>query len=293
MRRSKQFVGMPVVSLEEGQQVGSIKGLVVNAALKNVAALIIEQKGWFKEQKFIPFSKIYNIGEDVATIDRVIRAEKGISLPEILRLIKEEITIIGSRLVTDTGTVLGTVEEYYVDLQTGDIVGLEFSGGTVSNLFKGSAFLDIDHVRTLGASVVICNDSALENIVKMEGGLKETFRSLGENTGQLLGSTFQKTKGWSRNVNHSISQSIEKLRKSKEPNGDNEIESQENIPEKVVTGDHQEIQEIHESAPPEAETPAWVEPLEIPPLTEEHPAAEETAITKEQTELQEQPPKEN
>ncbi|MHB8156855.1 MAG: PRC-barrel domain-containing protein, partial [Desulfocucumaceae bacterium] len=134
MRKSKQFLGMTVVSLEEGQQIGSVRGLVINPASKNVAALIIEQKGWFREQKFIPFSKVHNIGEDVITIDRGNRVERGASLPEILKLFKDRVTITGSRLVTEKGSILGVVDEYYIDLQTGDIVGLEFSGGAVNNL---------------------------------------------------------------------------------------------------------------------------------------------------------------
>lgn len=220
MRKSKQFQGMSVVSLEEGQQIGSVGGLVINPALKNVAALIIEQKGWFREQKFVHFSKVHSIGDSVITIDRVNRAEKGTSLPEILKLFKERVSITGSRLVAENGTVLGMVEEYYVDLQTGDIVGLEFSGGTVNNLFRGSAFLDINYVRTLGASIIICNNSSLENIVKMDGGLQETLKSFRENTGHLLETTFQKT----RDLGKSINQSIEKLRKEKNSNGDSRNE---------------------------------------------------------------------
>ena len=228
MRKSKQFLGMPVISLEEGQQIGTIRGLVVSPALKKVAALIIEQKGWFREQKFIPFSKVHNIGDDAVTIDRVSRVEKGSSLPEILKLIKERVHINGSRMLTESGASLGTADEYYIDLQTGDIVGLEFSGGSVSTLYKGSAFLDINYVRTLGASVIICSDSAPDNIVKMDGGLKETLRVFGESTGQLLENTYQKTRGLGRNLNQSLSQSIEKLKARKKTNDGEEAGDPEN-----------------------------------------------------------------
>ncbi|MFZ5642747.1 MAG: PRC-barrel domain-containing protein [Bacillota bacterium] len=212
MRKSKQFLGMNVVSLEEGEQIGSVGGLVIDPASKNVAALIIEQKGWFREQKFVPFSKVHRIGEDVVTIDRGNRVEKGASLPQILKLFKERVNITGCRLVTESGTLLGVVEEYYVDLKTGDIVGLEFSGGMVNNLFRGGAFLDINYIRTLGTRIIICLDSAIDNIVKMDGGLQETFRFFRENTGQLLETTIQKTKGLGRNIN----QSIEKLKREKQ-----------------------------------------------------------------------------
>ena len=220
MRKSKQFQGMNVVSLEEGQQIGAIGGLVINPAQKNVAALIIEQKGWFREQKFIPFSKVHSIGEDIITIDRINRAEKGTSLPEILKLFKDRVNVIGSRLVAENGTALGMVDEYYIDLQTGNIVGLEFSGGTVSNLFRGSAFLDINHVRTLGTRIIICNNSCLDSIVKMDGGLQEALRSFRDNTGQLLETTFQKTRGLGRSLN----QSIEKIKKDRKENGKDEGE---------------------------------------------------------------------
>ena len=48
MQKSKRFEAMPVISLEEGRQIGTVKGLVVDPAARKVAALIIEQKGWFK-----------------------------------------------------------------------------------------------------------------------------------------------------------------------------------------------------------------------------------------------------
>ncbi|MFZ5634639.1 MAG: PRC-barrel domain-containing protein [Bacillota bacterium] len=265
MRKSKQFLGMPVISLEEGQQVGAIKGLVVNPTLKSVAALIIEQKGWFREQKFIPYSKVHSTGEDAITIDRVNRVEKGVSLPEILKLFKERVNITGSRLVAENGTVLGVVDEYYVDLQTGDIVGLEFSGGTVSNLLKGSAFLDINYVRTLGTNVIICSDSAINNIVKMDGGLQETLRTIRENTGQFLETTAQKTRGWGRNLN----QSIEKLRRSradKKTNGDADDAGQNPEPGGPCScGQHGE-----EKTPDIAEPPAsFRTPEDTPPADDQ------------------------
>jgi uncharacterized protein YrrD len=228
MRKSKQFLNMNVVSLEEGQQIGSVGGLVVDPASKSVAALIVEQKGWFREQKFIPYSKVHTIGEDVVTIDRSNRVEKGVSLPQILKLFKDRVHITGSRLVTENGTVLGVAEEYYIDLKTGDVVGLEFSGGTVNNLFRGSAFLDINYVRTLGTRIIICHDTALDNIVKMEGGLQESLKSFRENTGHLLETTLQKTKGLGRSLN----QSLEKIKRDR-------FSDQENKepPEREANGD--------------------------------------------------------
>ncbi|MFZ5595740.1 MAG: PRC-barrel domain-containing protein [Bacillota bacterium] len=255
MLKSKQFNGMNVVSLEEGTQIGSVGGLVINPNSKSVAALIIDQKGWFREQKFIPFSKVHSIGEDVITIDRSSRAEKGTSLPEILKLFKDRAVIIGSRLVTESGTVMGLVDEFYIDLKSGDIVGLEFSGGTVSNLFKGSAFLDANYIMTLGASIVICSDSSLNNAIKMDGGLQETLRAFRENTGQLLDITWQKTRELGQNIN----QSLERIKRERR-SGESDTKPEQNS--RVESGPAEEQPLDIEKAPAEED---HMSPPEPPP----------------------------
>jgi uncharacterized protein YrrD len=272
MRKSKQFVSMPVISLVEGQQVGSIKGLVINPAQKAVAALIIEQKGWFKDQRYIPFSKVRSIGDDALTIDRRSNAEKGTSLPELMNLLNEKFEIVGSKLIAENGTALGIVEEFYVDLQSGGIVGLEFSGGALSTWMKGSAFLDINHIRTLGKKVIICSNEALENIIKMDGGFQEKMRGLRESTGHLWTSTLQKT----RDLGASLNKTLEKVKKERDEKSDGE-QPPESSPccsaaEKEKQGEHCSCcnnSANNESMPEKVKTPT-----DTPPPEESVPAVE-------------------
>lgn len=209
MRKSKRFESMPVISLEEGRQIGHIKSLVVDPAGKKVAALIIEQKGWFKEQRFIPYYKVKSAGSDAITIEKTASVERAASLPDIVKLSREKVGVIGARLVAENGTLLGKVDEYYVDLATGTIAGLEFSGSLLNSFIKGRAFLDTIYVRTLGKEVVVITDEALENIFKLDGGLQETVKSIRETTGQLWENTLQKTK----DLGTTLNKSIEKVKK--------------------------------------------------------------------------------
>ncbi|MDQ0285322.1 uncharacterized protein YrrD [Desulfofundulus luciae] len=208
MRKSKQFTGMPVISLQEGQQIGVVRGLVVDPEKKAVAALIIEQKGWFKEQKYIPFSRVHSVGENVITVDRSSNAERGAKLPDIVKLVKDRIGITGARIVTENGTLLGQVDEYYVDLEAGDIVGLEFSGGFLDSVISGRAFLDTAFVRTIGREVIVTSNEALANVIKIEGGLAESLRQLQKSTSQAWDTTRQKT----RELGEAINRSLERVR---------------------------------------------------------------------------------
>lgn len=201
MRKSKQFISMPVVSLEEGQRMGNVKELVVNPAEKKVVALAVEQKGLFKEHRYIPYNKVRSVGGDAVTVNRGATAKKSGSLPEIITLIKEKNNINGARIVSENGTLLGVVDDYYVNLASGEIMGMEFSGNYLNSVFNGKAFLDIDHVLTIGREMIVCSDEALEKAVKLDGGLQEKLRGVKESTGHIWESTKKRTKELGSSVN--------------------------------------------------------------------------------------------
>lgn len=209
MRKSKQFPGLPVVSLAEGKQIGTVKDLVINPAARAVAALIIETGAWRREQRFIPYQRIHSVGDDAITIHRSSNVEKGTSLPEIMQLLKERVTLTGSRLLTPGGQVLGRVEEYYVDVKTGQIVGLEISGGQLGSLLRGRAFLDSNLVETIGPRLIICREEARESMIKIDGGLAENLQQWRESGGRLWESTRQA----SSRLGSSLEKSLEKARR--------------------------------------------------------------------------------
>lgn len=211
MRKSKKFIGMPIISLAEGQEVGTIKGLVVDPFQQRIAALIIEQKGWFKEQKFAPYSKVRSVGTDAITIDQGTAVEKGTSLPDILKLYKEKINIIGSKVIAENGSELGEVDEFFVDELSGQIVGLEISGNFLNSLFKGKSFMEITFVKTIGKELVVTSVDALENLVKVDGGLHDTVKHLKDSTNQIWESTVQKTKEIGTLTKEVSSKTVEEL----------------------------------------------------------------------------------
>ncbi|ABO48657.1 PRC-barrel domain protein [Desulforamulus reducens MI-1] len=194
MRKSKKFIGIPVISLAEGQQMGTVKGLVVDPVQQNVAALLIDQKGWFNGQKFVPYNKVRSVGTDAITIDQGAVVEKGTSLPDILKLYKDKVHIIGCKVIVENGSQLGEVVDFFVDEVSGQLVGLEISGNFLNSLLKGRSFLEITFVKTIGKELVVTSSDAMDNLVKIDGGLQETVKQLKESTNQIWETTVQKTK---------------------------------------------------------------------------------------------------
>lgn len=194
MKKSRHFLSMPIISLTEGQKIGSVRGLVVNPRKMEVSALLVDQKGFFKEQRVIPYTKVNSVGDNAITVDRSNNAEKVVNLPEIVSLIKDKVSLIGSKVITEKGRVLGVVEEFYVDTETGKVLSLEITGSFLQGLFKGRARLDIDDLVTMGKDVVIASGGAEDRLMAIDTGITETLKSVVDSTSNLWNSSVQRTK---------------------------------------------------------------------------------------------------
>ncbi|MFZ5901116.1 MAG: PRC-barrel domain-containing protein [Bacillota bacterium] len=186
LRRARELVGLPVISLEEGLKLGNVKTLIVNPAGKAVAALVVEEKGFFKEQKFIPFAKVHSVGANALTVAQSASAAKASSLPELVQLWKEKTTVTGARVVTESGSVLGWVQDYFVDTVTGTITGLEAAPSGIGGAVKGRSFIPAEVLRTIGKEVIVTTDEALARMQKIDGGLEARFLDVLDKTKEAL-----------------------------------------------------------------------------------------------------------
>lgn len=201
MKPSKKFLSLPIISLQEGQQIGRVKGLILNAATKSLAAIIVDSKGFFKDQRIIPYAKVVSVGEDAITIDKETHVEKTSSLPELLELVKEKFTVIGTKAVTENGKALGIAEEYYVDPETGKIIQIEISSGKIEGFLNGKAWLSAEHIITMGHDVIIARKGSESALTITDKGLSESLKNfmqttshLASETSQSIGSYFHKGK---------------------------------------------------------------------------------------------------
>jgi len=186
MRKSRQYLSLPVVTLEEGKEIGRIRGLVVNPQAGEIAALIVQRGHIFPEQKVIPYPRVVSVGNNALTIQKASSAERLASLPQILNLVKENVQLKGSRVITEEGTALGHVVEYLVDPATGKIEAFEVTASPAASLWKGKAYLPASEVRTIGKDVLVVRQGAEENLQQSEGKLSEGVKSLKNTTNRFL-----------------------------------------------------------------------------------------------------------
>jgi uncharacterized protein YrrD len=186
MLKSRKFMALPVFSLEEGKEIGRIKGLVINPQSAEVAALIVQRGTLFTEQKVIPYQRVVSAGDNALTIQKVSNAEKMTSLPQIVDLVKENVQLRGSRVITEGGTALGYVEEFFVDSATGKITAYEISGHFTEGILKGKAVLPAVEVRTIGKDVLVVHNGATDSLTRSETKLAEGMKNIKTGTSRMV-----------------------------------------------------------------------------------------------------------
>lgn len=135
MKKSIEIIGLPVISITEGRELGMSKTLLIDAKNGTIAAITIEDEDWYRGVKLLPYSSVIAIGEDAVT---VTNSENILTLEDAgdyEAMMDANIKIIGTKAITKSGTIQGKVVEIYVG-ENGKIEKCEIEGrdGSLSEI---------------------------------------------------------------------------------------------------------------------------------------------------------------
>ena len=114
MKKSIEIIGLPVISITEGRELGMSKTLLIDAKNGTIADITIEDEDWYRGVKLLPYSSVIAIGEDAVT---VTNSENILTLEDAgdyEAMMDANIKIIGTKAITKSGTIQGKVVEIYV-----------------------------------------------------------------------------------------------------------------------------------------------------------------------------------
>lgn len=194
MQKSKKITSLPIISLSDGQQIGRVRGLAVDPVAMVIVALILDHKGLFKEPRVIPYERVCSIGSHAITVDKATSAEKLANVPQIVPLVKNPTPLVGNKVITDTGNILGSLDDYLFEVATGKIIKLIISGKLTQNFFKGPTILDTGFVVTAGKETIIVRNGAEQERYRQNNTLHETVKTAKDTGARILSSTLKTTK---------------------------------------------------------------------------------------------------
>ncbi|MBP2627671.1 MAG: PRC-barrel domain protein [Firmicutes bacterium] len=152
MNKTADIINLPVIDISEGAEIGIATKIIINPIEGSIAALVIDDGKWYLGAKLLPFAEIAGLGESAITIinkSAILTIENA---PALEQLLSTDVTVIGTKVLTKTGRIQGTVKEIFVD-NTGKIIACE-----IEELNGEFSSIPVERIMTFGKKVLIVAD---------------------------------------------------------------------------------------------------------------------------------------
>ena len=177
MIKGSQLVGRAVIDMEAAERLGKIKEIIVQRDGERVAGFVVVHGetlvGTAGKRRIIPASAVHSIGPDAMTV-------RGSAMQDVVELdnLPRMSDIIGHKMVTQSGRLLGVIDDVLINRGDGTIVGFVVGEGVRSkleNIFNPQRSRVRGYVRAeadlhVGKDLIIVPDDAL---IEGEPGVQE------------------------------------------------------------------------------------------------------------------------
>jgi uncharacterized protein YrrD len=160
MRKAKDLLGKEIVQVT-GEKLAVVQDIILDIDARQVVALLVDNGGWFRDAKIVPWNAVSNIGDIV-----IVKGETPIivasSDPRLAALLDLKTPVTGTTIISDGGERIGTVGDLFID-DTGTVTGYEVKQGFISDL-GGRKFLPVENVQAVGKDAIIAHPSDLMSV---------------------------------------------------------------------------------------------------------------------------------
>jgi uncharacterized protein YrrD len=145
---------MRVLSLQEGEQLGQVRDLILDPAAGQVVALVLNERTSAGEPQVVATANVRNVGEAAITIEDRGRLVPLSRIPRFKELARARKSIHGRQVLSESGTRLGYIADLELELPSFRIASFLLKGP----LFGRGRTLPAGQVRTIGADAVVVRD---------------------------------------------------------------------------------------------------------------------------------------
>ena len=126
MKKVKDIIGLAIISINKGVEVGKVKDIIINAEDGAVDFIVIENDNKSLSTRIISSSDIVGIGEYAVTIDDDKVIFDISKVPSAINLLQKDIKITGTKVLTRKGRLIGEIGDIFIDNESNlKISGIE------------------------------------------------------------------------------------------------------------------------------------------------------------------------
>lgn len=160
MRKRKELQGLAVVDVGGGTKLGSVEDLIVSPDDGRILGFTLAG-GMLggRPRTFVDVADVHAIGTDAITVDGDNVARGKDELSDTMREARESNrSLVGNKVITENGTLVGTVSDYFVDEAGRRVTGLAIGGGLLSSADALSA----DRIRSVGPDAIVVSEEGAD-----------------------------------------------------------------------------------------------------------------------------------
>ncbi|MDR3287907.1 MAG: PRC-barrel domain-containing protein [Peptococcaceae bacterium] len=153
MKSTKDILGLKLISIADGSQLSAVKELILNPAGGSLDFLVLDKPSDYYGAKIVAFDDIQGLGEFAVTIADAKLIRDIADNESAANLLAKDVKVIGSKVLTVKGTIIGEVTEVYFNDETGKISKCDYE--TVA---KEQKEIDAASVVTYGKELLIIKE---------------------------------------------------------------------------------------------------------------------------------------
>lgn len=183
MKTAQQIIGLPVVSIFDGNEIGKVKNVIINASKGTIDFFVIDSGIRSLAGGVIPAERVLGIGEYALTIQQPDDISDIVKIPAAIELMQKNITVHGTRVLTRKGNLLGETGDIFINEQDKyNITGVEFI--PAHNELK-SGIIPRSCIITFGKNLLVVQDDFIDQLIETPGAIEMDFSDEKKNIGSI------------------------------------------------------------------------------------------------------------
>lgn len=173
MKSSSEIKGLKIISISEGQQVSTVKDIILDTENGCLAFFIIDQPSDYLGARVIAYNDTIGLGDYALIIADQNVIQDVAHSPLAIELLRRDIRVIGAQVLSESGSLIGEVTEMMIDENTGRIAVCQ-----VSTPQGTSNEISCDNVIKYGKDIIILGTSSFERGQVPKSKIKDKVQNL-------------------------------------------------------------------------------------------------------------------
>ncbi|KNY27096.1 PRC-barrel domain-containing protein [Pseudobacteroides cellulosolvens] len=172
MKKTQEVLGLPIISISDGVEVGKVKSILVNAIEGTVDYIVVDSGIQILSARVISTSSVLGMGEYALTIENDSAINDIGRIPAAIDLLQKNIQVKGSKVLTKKGRLIGEIGDFYFDEDNNcRITGLEYIADITH---KKVRIIPRNNVITFGKNLIVVTEDVesklLDNLSQLSSG---------------------------------------------------------------------------------------------------------------------------